>query len=372
MRIGQGTDVHAFGEGDHVVLGGVRIAHPKGIVAHSDGDVVIHALCDALLGAMGDRRHRAAFSRQRSSLPRRRQPRVLEGGGGAHAGRGIASAERGYHGAGRGAAHRRAPCRHGGESGGSIWGPPRRSSTSRPPRRSVSDSSDAAKDWRRWRRCCSVRENLNTRGRRADAWTRAALRPPPRARRAAARGGAEGRPRRFSRGRAALLRSLRDGSALAVEGGEAHREYTLGGGRTRPARGRSGERRGLCRPQGSACHRRAVVQRADAGVHGGILDGCPHSGIQGPGGRREHPQTQARRAVGQSLPHPPAKCSVVEGRIGSEARGAARAWRAELFRTPALRTRRPQSGSGRILGAGRSRAAGAVPSAVLRSRQPAR
>ena len=54
MRIGQGVDVHAFGAGDHVVLGGVRIAHAQGIVAHSDGDVVIHALCDALLGAMGD------------------------------------------------------------------------------------------------------------------------------------------------------------------------------------------------------------------------------------------------------------------------------------------------------------------------------
>jgi 2-C-methyl-D-erythritol 4-phosphate cytidylyltransferase/2-C-methyl-D-erythritol 2,4-cyclodiphosphate synthase len=54
MRVGQGFDVHAFGAGDHVVLGGVRIAHPKGVVAHSDGDVVIHALCDAVLGAMGD------------------------------------------------------------------------------------------------------------------------------------------------------------------------------------------------------------------------------------------------------------------------------------------------------------------------------
>lgn len=54
MRVGQGTDVHAFGDGDHVVLGGVRIAHSQGVVAHSDGDVVIHALCDALLGAMGD------------------------------------------------------------------------------------------------------------------------------------------------------------------------------------------------------------------------------------------------------------------------------------------------------------------------------
>lgn len=52
FRVGQGYDVHAFGEGDHVVLGGVRIAHARGVVAHSDGDVVIHALCDALLGAL--------------------------------------------------------------------------------------------------------------------------------------------------------------------------------------------------------------------------------------------------------------------------------------------------------------------------------
>ncbi len=52
MRIGQGIDVHAFGPGDHVVLAGVRIAHSHGLVAHSDGDVVIHALCDALLGAL--------------------------------------------------------------------------------------------------------------------------------------------------------------------------------------------------------------------------------------------------------------------------------------------------------------------------------
>lgn len=56
IRIGQGLDVHAFGPGDHLVLGGVRIPHTQGVEAHSDGDVVIHALCDALLGAlaMGD------------------------------------------------------------------------------------------------------------------------------------------------------------------------------------------------------------------------------------------------------------------------------------------------------------------------------
>ncbi len=52
LRIGQGFDVHAFGDGDHVMLGGVRIAHDRGVVAHSDGDVAIHALCDALLGAL--------------------------------------------------------------------------------------------------------------------------------------------------------------------------------------------------------------------------------------------------------------------------------------------------------------------------------
>ena len=53
MRIGSGFDVHAFGPGDHVMLGGVRIAHTHGVLAHSDGDVLLHALCDALLGAAG-------------------------------------------------------------------------------------------------------------------------------------------------------------------------------------------------------------------------------------------------------------------------------------------------------------------------------
>jgi 2-C-methyl-D-erythritol 2,4-cyclodiphosphate synthase len=53
MRIGQGVDVHAFGPGDKIVMGGVVIPHDKGLVAHSDGDVLLHALCDALLGAAG-------------------------------------------------------------------------------------------------------------------------------------------------------------------------------------------------------------------------------------------------------------------------------------------------------------------------------
>ncbi len=52
IRIGQGYDVHAFGDGDHVMLGGVRVDHDRGVLAHSDGDVVLHALCDAMLGAL--------------------------------------------------------------------------------------------------------------------------------------------------------------------------------------------------------------------------------------------------------------------------------------------------------------------------------
>lgn len=52
FRIGQGFDVHAFGDGDHVMIGGVRIPHTQGVLAHSDGDVALHALCDAMLGAL--------------------------------------------------------------------------------------------------------------------------------------------------------------------------------------------------------------------------------------------------------------------------------------------------------------------------------
>ncbi len=56
MRIGHGFDAHRFGPGDHVTIGGVAIPHDQGLVAHSDGDVLIHAICDAILGAaaLGD------------------------------------------------------------------------------------------------------------------------------------------------------------------------------------------------------------------------------------------------------------------------------------------------------------------------------
>lgn len=53
IRVGHGFDVHAFGQGDHVMVCGVRIPHDRGVRAHSDGDVGLHALCDALLGASG-------------------------------------------------------------------------------------------------------------------------------------------------------------------------------------------------------------------------------------------------------------------------------------------------------------------------------
>ncbi|MBE6212287.1 MAG: 2-C-methyl-D-erythritol 2,4-cyclodiphosphate synthase [Rikenellaceae bacterium] len=56
FRIGHGYDVHALGDGLRLVIGGVEIPHSKGCIAHSDGDVLVHAICDALLGAaaLGD------------------------------------------------------------------------------------------------------------------------------------------------------------------------------------------------------------------------------------------------------------------------------------------------------------------------------
>jgi 2-C-methyl-D-erythritol 2,4-cyclodiphosphate synthase len=53
VRIGQGFDVHALAEGRRLVIGGVEIPHAKGLQGHSDGDVLLHAICDALLGAAG-------------------------------------------------------------------------------------------------------------------------------------------------------------------------------------------------------------------------------------------------------------------------------------------------------------------------------
>jgi 2-C-methyl-D-erythritol 4-phosphate cytidylyltransferase/2-C-methyl-D-erythritol 2,4-cyclodiphosphate synthase len=54
LRIGSGFDVHTFGDGDHIMLGGVRVPHDRGVVGHSDADVVLHAIVDAILGALAD------------------------------------------------------------------------------------------------------------------------------------------------------------------------------------------------------------------------------------------------------------------------------------------------------------------------------
>ena len=82
MSIGHGFDVHAFGPGDHVTLGGVRIPHTHGLIAHSDGDVLLHALCDALLGAaaLGDigRHFPDSDERYRGIDSRRLLHRVVE------------------------------------------------------------------------------------------------------------------------------------------------------------------------------------------------------------------------------------------------------------------------------------------------------
>ena len=55
IRIGHGYDVHKFGEGNEITIGGVKIAYKKGLIAHSDGDVLVHAIADALLGACAER-----------------------------------------------------------------------------------------------------------------------------------------------------------------------------------------------------------------------------------------------------------------------------------------------------------------------------
>ena len=57
-RIGQGYDAHRFGPGDGIVIGGERLPFDRGVVAHSDGDVLLHAVCDALLAATRSRTSR--------------------------------------------------------------------------------------------------------------------------------------------------------------------------------------------------------------------------------------------------------------------------------------------------------------------------
>lgn len=97
FRIGHGYDVHALADGLPLVLGGVEIAHTKGCVAHSDGDVAIHALCDALLGAAGAGRHRAALSRHVGRFCGHRLEDPAAPRGGTVARKGLRDRERGLH-----------------------------------------------------------------------------------------------------------------------------------------------------------------------------------------------------------------------------------------------------------------------------------
>ena len=88
MRIGHGYDVHRFGPGHALVLGGVAFPIDRGLEAHSDGDVLIHAVCDALLGALG-RAISGAFSRHRPGQCGYRQPCSVASGGAAGARSGL-------------------------------------------------------------------------------------------------------------------------------------------------------------------------------------------------------------------------------------------------------------------------------------------
>jgi len=54
MRVGLGYDIHPFGSGRKLILGGVEIPHTQGLIGHSDADALVHASCDAMLGAMGE------------------------------------------------------------------------------------------------------------------------------------------------------------------------------------------------------------------------------------------------------------------------------------------------------------------------------
>ena len=82
LRIGQGIDYHRLVEGRKLILGGVEIPFQMGLEGHSDADVLAHAICDALLGAAGIGRHRAALSGYRSGAPGPVQPRIPARGAG--------------------------------------------------------------------------------------------------------------------------------------------------------------------------------------------------------------------------------------------------------------------------------------------------
>ena len=158
MRIGNGFDVHALVAGRRLVLGGVTIPHERGLDGHSDADVLLHAICDAILGRAGAGRPRRALSRHRSALEGRRQPRA------AAARRGARRAARGWRVGNVDAtviaqAPKLAPhvpamrANIAADLGCAAW----TRSASRRRRPSAWASPGAARASRRWRRCCSMR-----------------------------------------------------------------------------------------------------------------------------------------------------------------------------------------------------------------------
>ena len=301
MRIGYGYDVHAFEPGDHVVLGGVRVPHTQGVRAHSDGDVLLHALCDALLGALGlgdigqhfpdtDPRWKGAdsrsFLRHCSRLLHEHRYRLVNADLTL-----LAEAPRlGNHRA-RDACQRGCRPRDDG-------GPDQR-------------QGDDLRGPRRHRSCRGARlprgrADRARRGRLATATGTAtdaerlqlptAFGEPP----------ASGRLRVFTRGFPGRgdprLRAGRHGRARNAVRREARRQHRLGRVATREGLARRGSRRRLVRAEGS--------QRGDPpGVHAAVAGHCAARRVPRPCGRRlsgarrepARPQAAARIAPCQSL-----------------------------------------------------------------------
>ena len=155
MRIGQGFDVHAFGEGrSRRARRRADRPPPRGggaLRRRRDHSCAVR--CAAGCARRG--RHRPTFPRHRSALPRRRQPRLPARRGRTHERRGLSTDQRRHHRARRGTAHRRSSCRDGGRTWPPISARRPMRSTSRPPPRSAWGSSGEARASRPRPPCCS-------------------------------------------------------------------------------------------------------------------------------------------------------------------------------------------------------------------------
>ena len=95
FRVGEGWDTHILVPGRPLMLGGVQVPHTMGLMGHSDADALLHAITDALFGAVGSGRHRAAFSRHRSGFQGRRLGGVAGRGDEARARGGLRAGQSG-------------------------------------------------------------------------------------------------------------------------------------------------------------------------------------------------------------------------------------------------------------------------------------